>query len=423
MSNKMLNVFKQEILKISKELDKSPDSVSKAEYVSQGGSITEWQLRKLGGFPSVLSTLFPIEKESNEHIQGLNLVKSFIKKRAKKDSVDTYLKNEFLDVLRETLKVSEFKVHKSKQTKVSNKNKSRTIVAHVSDTHFGANISASEMSGVNEFNWTVACRRMAFFAEQIVQYKAQHRNETDLVIAINGDIIAGVIHDTEWFADLLTTQFAGTIHILTQFITYVAKHFDKVRVIMTPGNHGRAMHKINKGRASTHKWDSYETMIYIAVQEILKGAAKNVLCDIPKAPFAVVDIQGHKFLQTHGDTVINVGNPGSSINMRSLNTQINKLNSSPIIKHDEMFAGILVGHVHTACVQILENGTTLLINSTLSGNDPYAQSIGFFNNEPSQTLFEVTPEHAVGDIRLLRVKDADKDVSFDKIVTPFKPPF
>jgi len=274
------------------------------------------------------------------------------------------------------------------------------------------------MGGINNFNWNIAARRMGLFAEQVVQYKPQHRKETDLVIAINGDIIAGVIHDQEWFADLLTKQVAGSIKLLTQFVSYVAGHFNKVKVVCTVGNHGRAMHKSSKSRASTHKWDSYETMIYLALKYAIEAKHKNVTCEIPETPYCIVDIQNHKFFITHGDTVLNVGNPGSSINMKSINTQINRLNSSELTEGS--FAGILVGHVHCPTVQVTDNGTVLLINGTLSGADAYAQSIGIMGNQPTQMLFEVTKEHAVGDIRFIRLQQADKQENLENIIEPLK---
>lgn len=319
--------------------------------------------------------------------------------------------------LKKKLKKNPIKLHKPVKVKPKGSS-SRTIVAHISDTHFGANIDKKEMGGINKFDWNIASRRMALFAEQVVQYKPQHRKDTDLVLAINGDIIAGVIHDQEWFADLLTKQVAGTIKILTQFVSYVSAHFNKVRVVCTVGNHGRSMHKTSKSRASTHKWDSYETMIYLALKYAIEAKHKNVTCEIPETPYAVLEIQGHKFFQTHGDTVINVGNPGSSINMKSINTQINRLNSSNIA--DEHFAGILVGHVHCPTIQVTDNGVVLLVNGTLSGADAYAQSIGIFGNEPTQMLFEVTKSHAVGDIRFIRLKQADNLERLDKIIDPIK---
>lgn len=418
MSNKSLEQFRKDLLKAAKKLNKEPKEVTRTEFTVSEAQISEWELRKLGGFNNALSVLYPADKEQNDHIQGLGLVKSFIKKRAKKDSVDTYLKDEFLSVFKDVMATTPLQIHKPVKVKNKITAKSRTIVAHISDTHFGANIKASEMYGINEFNWEIAARRMALFAKQIVEYKPQYRKDTELLIAINGDIIAGVIHDQEWFCDLLAKQTAGTLKILIQFISYCAQHFDKIRVVATAGNHGRAMHKSSKQRGTTHKWDSYETMIYLGVREAIKAKFPHIEFSIPETPYAVVDIQGHKFLQTHGDTVINVGNPGSNINMKSINTQINKLNSSKLAK--EQFAGVMVGHVHVSTVQIADNGTVLLINGTLSGADPYVQSIGIFSNEPTQMLFEVTPAHAVGDMRFIRLQQADSDKSLEKIIEPLK---
>jgi hypothetical protein len=35
----------------------------------------------------------------------------------------------------------------------------------------------------------------------------------------------------------------------------------------------------------------------------------------------------------------------------------------------------------------------------------------------------VTEKHAVGDVRFIQVKSADKDAALDKIIKPFKGPF
>lgn len=413
--SKNLDLFEKELNAIAKLVGRQPGEVTSAEFKANT-SMAEWVLRKIGGFKAAQEALYP--EFATSHISGLKLVKQHLNKIANKTAMDTYLKDEFLDAFPNALKEAKLKLHKSYKPKSKSKVKTRTIVAHVSDTHFGANIDASEMHDINEFNWEIAARRMALFAEQIVQYKPQHRKDTELVIAVNGDIIAGMIHNQEWFSDLLTKQAAGTIKILTQFISYCAQYFDKVRVVMTTGNHGRAMHKSNKSRSTTHKWDSYETIIYLGVKSTLEAKHKNVTCEIPETPYAIVDIQGHKFFQTHGDTVINVGNPGRSINMKSINTQINTLNASQLA--NVKFAGILVGHVHVPTVQITDNGTVLLINGTLSGADPFVQSIGIFGNEPTQMMFEVTPEHAVGDIRFIRVSGADKNAELEKIIEPLK---
>ena len=414
MSTKNVStLFQNEVKRIAKELKIEPWMVTKVQFFKHAESMTEWSLRQLGGFATAMASHFDSGEDLSQ-ATGANLVKAFKNKIIKKQATDDYLTQEFLAVFKEKFDPKQLKLHAP--VKVNNKKakKERAIVAHISDTHFGANIKSSEMGNVNAFNWTVASRRMALFAKQVVEYKEHHRDQTKLIIAINGDIIAGVIHDQEWFSDLLTTQFTGALSILSQFITYCASHFQEVEVYCSPGNHGRAMHKMSKQRAMTHKWDSYETMLFMALKEVIFARHSHIKVEVPKTPYIILDVLGHKGFMTHGDTVINVGNPGKNINTSSLNTQINTLNASSLSK--EKFEFIMCGHCHVSNMQITDNGAVMLTNGTLSGADPYCQGLGIFGNQPSQTIFEVTKEHAVGDTRMIKLVGADKDSSLDKII-------
>jgi len=415
--NSNMKDFNKFLRELAKVLGIKPAEVTARDFKA-GSDFPEWTLRKLGGFTAAKNFLFPAATVGGPEAQGTLMKAAWLKKGIKKQVVDDFLKLEFLEVVKEVLKETSIKVHPAHKSKKSNKRKSRTIVAEISDTHFGANIEATEMNNINAFNWVVAARRMALLAEQIVSYKPQHREDTKLVLAINGDIIAGMIHDQEWFADLLAKQTAGTLKIFIQFISYVAQFFDEVEVYCTSGNHGRSMHKSNKSRATTHKWDSYETSIYLGLKYAIEAKCPNVKCTIPETPYAIVEIQGHKFFVTHGDTVIDVGNPGRSINMKSINTQINSLNASALA--GVKFAGVMVGHVHVPTVQVTDNGTVLLVNGALSGADPFCQGIGIFGNEPTQLIFEVTRDHAVGDMRFVRLRDADNRPDLEKIIEPLK---
>lgn len=412
--------FHNSLKTVAKELSIDPSEVTKTQYFDSGSAMSEWDVRQLGGFSTLKKHFYPEEKNLVE-TTATKLVRAHRNKLDNFVGKEQFFKQEFLAVFKEVMAETEVKYHAPVKKQEHKGKIERTLVAHFSDTHYGCNIDPNELNGANSFNWTIAARRSACLIDQVVNYKPEYRDSTDLVILINGDIIAGVIHDQEWAVDLLTTQFSGTLSIFTQGISYAAQHFRKVRVICTPGNHGRAMHKSSKDRATVHKWDSYEGMIYVALREALK-AHRNVSFDIPETPYAITDIQGHKFLTTHGDTVVNVGNPGGSINMRSINEQINKVNTQ-LIKGDQNFAAILVGHVHVPTIQQTDSGTMLLVNGTLSGLDAYAQSIGIFSSHPSQTIFEVTPKHPVGDMRLIRLKDADDNARFDKIIAPFKGKF
>lgn len=321
-----------------------------------------------------------------------------------------------LDDFREEIKLFNkqvpIKLHKSlPPTKKKTKSK-RTVVAHVSDTHIGVVINKEDMGGLNEFNPTVASRRFAAYFQQVAEYKAEHREDTDLVLIFNGDITAGIIHNQEWGVLPMSSQHALSLRILSQGISYLAQSYSKIRVVCTSGNHGRFMHKENKGRQMSQKWDGFDNILYESLAEVFRSNS-NIEFIIPKTPYALIDIQGHKALMTHGDTFLNVGNVSRVINVDNIKNQINDMIIG--LGHIDM---VFVGHVHKNTIQTLDNGTELLINNTLSGLDGFAQGLGIVSNNPSQQIVEVTPNYPIGDVRTVRLKNADKDSSLDKIIQP-----
>lgn len=418
MANKEHQRFVKTVKKLAKELDTEPTLVTKAQLLQQG-DIAEWELRKNGGFAALRNMYFPQPTDGLDVKYGGRAIRSHQTKLEKQYGQQEFFYKAFLGGVTDLLKAQPLKFHKPATKRKPTKASDRTIVMKVSDTHFGANISAAELNYSNEYNWTIASRRLAMLCEQVSHYKEDRRATTDLVIQLNGDIIAGQIHNQEWFVDLLTDQFAGSLSILGQAITYLANQFKSVHVVCTPGNHGRNVGKADHGRATTHKWDSYEGMIYIALRELITRTTPNVRFTIPEAPFALYQVMGHWILQTHGDTVINVGNPGKAISMASINAQVNKFNASSMLANNQHIGVLCVGHVHVPTAQLLEGGCMAVINGCMSGTDPFAQSIGIFSNNPTQVIFETTKAYAVGDLRMVQLKAADDDKALDKIVQPY----
>jgi len=230
-----------------------------------------------------------------------------------------------------------------------------------------------------------------------------------------GDLIQHKLHDAQAAAPV-SEQICRAIHLLSQGFAQIAENFPIVNIRCATGNHGRDLNRHHK-RASSGKWDSVETVIYYSLKKIL-SSYKNVRFDIPKTPFVIYEVMGHKAFVTHGDTVLNVGNPGRSLNIRGIENQINQINAT--LKDKEEIKLVFVGHTHCASVSNLNSGTLLVTNGSLPPTDDYAVSIGYLENRASQTLIEITEKHAVGDIRFIRVDaDTDKDSSLDKIITPF----
>ena len=416
---KVRKVFQSEMKRIAKDLGKDPDEVTRTEFLNlcTDDYITYERIKVIGGYLGLKGLYFP-PKVNPVAAQANQMIKRHKDRLNREIGTEVFLTEEMTNVIKSALKKHPPRIYKPKKQSMSRKKKKRTLVAHFSDLHYGCVVKPEEMGGTNKWDWKVASRRTALFVQQITDYKPHYRNDTDLVVCLNGDIIAGLIHNQEWFAEPLTTQFAGTVSILGQALSYLASQFNRVQVKCTPGNHGRSVHKQEKGRASTHKWDSYETIIYVALREALLSL-KNISFDIPETPYVIFEAQGHVFMQTHGDTFINVGNPGSNLNTKSINEQINKLNASDLTS-DKHVDVVLVGHVHTPTMLLTDSGCTLFINGCLIGTDPFAQSIGIHDSHPAQWLFEVTDSHAVGDQRLIKVAGADDKGELDKIIKPFE---
>jgi predicted phosphodiesterase/arsenate reductase-like glutaredoxin family protein len=369
--------------------------------------------------PISLSTVYRWYKEAsdpNYEEKLLNKMNNKSKSISIKEELDRISKKEisldFLSEFDKLIKKCKFKTHPARIRVKSSVKIKRVLFAHLSDTHFASLIDSIEMDNLNKYGHVEEARRLALFIKQIAEYKPEHRKDTELVLAINGDIMQGVIHDIESTAPM-ATQVSCAIHLLSQAITYLSSEFAKVRVICTTGNHGRFMHKSNRGRQSKQKWDGFDTILHVALKHISKYY-KNVTIEVPTTPYAKVNILGHTFLVLHGDTVFNVGNPGKNISTEKLKNSINDIMSG-LGKIDV----VVVGHVHVFLYTVLNNGVKLVVNSSMSGIDEFCQSIGILKNQPGQQIFEVTDKYAVGDLRFIDLSEADNDSSLDSIIEPF----
>jgi predicted phosphodiesterase len=165
-----------------------------------------------------------------------------------------------------------------------------------------------------------------------------------------------------------------------------------------------------------------ETLIARMVEQIVTKTHKNVTFHINEAPFQVFDVSlGHRIMITHGDTVFKTGNPGTSINMKNIKDQLNAVNSS--LKDKKTVDVLFLGHVHTPTIQKLDNDAFAVINGCVSGLDPFANSVGIFQSNPTQQIIEMTRENAVGDCRFVSLKEADDNKELDKIIKPFNKKF
>jgi hypothetical protein len=121
---------------------------------------------------------------------------------------------------------------------------------------------------------------------------------------------------------------------------------------------------------------------------------------------------------THGDTHIDTGNVGQTINVKAISTETLKLNAA--VRDGRPYECLIMGHVHTPLFMPLnESNTRLVVNGTMSGTDGFSESISYWRTTPFQVIFETTPAYMVGDFRMVQLDDVDTDASYEQIIKPY----
>lgn len=291
----------------------------------------------------------------------------------------------------------------------------RAVNVVLGDLHFGANLDPEECP--LQYSTIQESRRLGKVAVQTADYKPNYRDKSKLLIHIIGDLIQGNIHDPRE-GTILTDQFGAATQYLTQFIMYEAAAYPRIEVYFTPGNHGRNTNR-HPEVPIQQKYDSFETMVYIAVQNAVKASGlKNVKFFNTKRPYYVTEIFDNKIFATHGDTVLNIGNPGKSIDTKGLYHQICRWNSAKHIKGP--FKLFIAGHMHIASITNLPGDVIMMTNGCLVPPDSYALSIGIPDATNGQYLFESTKDYVCGDQRFVRVNDADTNPEYNRVITPYE---
>jgi predicted phosphodiesterase len=430
--SKLIKEVVAKIKKISEDLNLAhPSDLTKSQFLELS-KLSEWELRKIGGYKTILDTYFPF---TDKELQSIRLVedrKAYVNKLEKKYGSWQLFKEQLTESLTNQLskikvepivlnkKATEKYLHDHIVPSPSGDKNQRTIVSVWSDQHFGTNVSKEELGGLNEFNWVVGARRLGMLCEQIASYKVERRNlHEQLVIMLAGDNIGGIIHNQEGpDYDLITHQVNGTLFYYIQAINYLRNFFPSIRVLCQPGNHGRMMHKRSQDRALSQKYDSFENIMFYSLSSVFAKDSK-VSIETSKAPFIDATIEGHRVWMSHGDTVFAVGNVGKNIKLEKIEGQIHRRNAEALAKGEKPFELFVSGHVHHPVITQVGPGVRVVINGCLIGADSFAQAVGIFSSVPTQVIWETTKKHVMGDSRQIFVAEADDNKHFETIIKPF----
>jgi hypothetical protein len=179
----------------------------------------------------------------------------------------------------------------------------QSAVLLFSDTHIGARVDPEEVGGLGEYSYEVFRYRMSLLREAIRSIVAHHRMShpvKNLVIGMLGDLIENVTifaSQSEQVDLDLMAQVLAAVGDIIELLIGLLDTFETISVISVTGNHGRI------GRKGEHKrhinWD------YL-IAKVLEKRFENdprIHFTVPKAPFAIVDINGYNWLFRHGDNI------------------------------------------------------------------------------------------------------------------------
>lgn len=405
----------------AKALDIEPTQVKTGELQEHAG-ISEWQVRQFGGLAAIKKAAFPLQEKDLKSIVEDKATSAYISKLEKQLGNQQIFQDEVKAIMDEKLKpLPKIKLKNKKKQKTKIK---REIVMMLNDTHYGLIVDPDEIGGLNKYDWQEACRRTAMVLQETIDFKPHTREEVETVhLVLNGDLISGCIHGLNTKGiDLYIHQLNGALHILTHTVSHLLENFKNVMITGISGNHGDALHKREHGnRVLGEKFDSYENTVFFGLSTAFRNNDR-VKFNFPKTPYAFVNLPGGRAMICHGDVMFSsaLGNPGTSINVKSLGNEIRKFNAGEMIQGRDPVKLVLFGHTHSFAHFMTSDGVEIYNAPSLSGTDGFAHSLTINTNLIGQVVFESTKDFILGDARLVRVKNADMNSSLDSLIPTFK---
>lgn len=263
-----------------------------------------------------------------------------------------------------------------------------TALLQLSDLHLDEVVDLDQMAGMNCYDRDIARQRFSRIIEGTAKLATTYVSGVHfdgIVVALNGDILTGDIHD-----ELARTNEAPTpasvvywVPILASGLTYLADTFGRVAVFCTDGNHDRTYKRIPaKQRAES----SFAWMLYNWLADTLRDD-ERITFTLTTAESQVYRIYDTTFHQVHGDGFRSAGGIGGIY--PSLLKYLHRMDSMWAAQGKTIDMHLL-GHWHS-----LIFGPNFCINGSSKGFDEYAKKNGFGFERPQQALMVVTPENGV----------------------------
>jgi hypothetical protein len=256
------------------------------------------------------------------------------------------------------------------------------------DIHWGEQVIAAEVGGVNEYNLAIAEQRVRRVFERSIKVCQHYFTGVDYEgfdLLLPGDVISGLIHEElrETNQETVFENVLGVVEVLTSGCTLLAEQFPRLHVEAVVGNHGRLT---RKPRAKHRAKESLDWLVYQLLAKELSGL-KNVTMRVAEAADARFRVYDTRYCLTHGDQFR--GGTGIAAELSPLLLGVHRK-----MKRDAAagnpFDLLVMGHWHRS--HFLHD---IIVCGSIVGYSEYAYIKNLPYEEPRAALWLTTPEHGV----------------------------
>lgn len=240
-------------------------------------------------------------------------------------------------------------------------------VALVSDQQIGEVVDPVEMQGLGAYCRELFALRVERWAKAIMKITRLHQHAyplRKLHVWFLGDNTDGVLiyRGQSWHLDAvkLEQMFIGT-QAFARALASLLQVYESIHVTGILGNHGREGRK-----GETRRIDNSDILFYYTLSLLLANYRDRIAWEVPRSHFALKEVQGWRFLLTHGDEI----NASQTYNIpfygvRRADAGYTKMLASKKLGYEYM----VLGHHHTASMIDSETGEEITNGSWVGGNE------------------------------------------------------
>lgn len=279
-----------------------------------------------------------------------------------------------------------------REAKRSRDGVSESLLLLLSDWHAYEIVKPERVLGLNEYNAEVLARRVWRVTQSVRsiadRLRAGNYTFPELIVAANGDMISGTIHEVERHSDAPNVIQAaiGCGLLLAESLRDLAASFSKVTVYGTSGNHGRLPdHRRVSQKDPSRSWDY---LIYAVAAQALADV-KHIRFVLPDSYSVVYQVEGWNVYQGHGHDIKSWQNiPFYGISRAATGLNALRVAAGKPIHY------FLFSHFHNPG-SITAPGGEYFVNGSLIGGTEFSVNGLGRADRPCQWLLGVHRDHGV----------------------------